>query len=116
LLVNLYSHTQSLTYSLKTFVQVQTLLSRMEQLRGTAADSANGNLPTPIHGSVAQLKDVIVKVQMCRRDEIVNAINRHQHRDIGSPMQKEKGCIKFLILQPRLVTPLVFKLDLKNAN
>ena len=61
----------------------------MEQLRrDTSADSG---LPTAIHASVAQLKDAIVKVQMCRRDEIVNAINRHQHRDVSTPMQKEKG-------------------------
>jgi len=61
----------------------------MEQLRrDTSADSG---LPTAIHASVAQLKDAIVKVQMCRRDEIVNAISRHQHRDVGTPMQKEKG-------------------------
>jgi len=62
----------------------------MEQLRGDSS-AADSGLPTPIHTSVAQLKDVIVKVQMCRRDEIVNAINRHQHRDVGTPMQKEKG-------------------------
>jgi len=69
--------------------QVQTLLSRMEQLRCDIA--ADGRLPTEIHSSVAHLKDTIVKVQVCRRDEIVNAINRHQHRDVGVPMQKEKG-------------------------
>jgi len=70
----------------------------MEQLRGVGeptADSADSRLPTAIYTSVAQLRDVIVKVQMCRRDEIVNAINRHQHRDVGTPMQKEKGMAYF---------------------
>jgi len=62
----------------------------MEQLRSDSAGDA-GNLPSRLHASVAQLRDTIVKVQMCRRDEIVNAINRHQHRDVGTPMQKEKG-------------------------
>jgi len=66
----------------------------MEHLRSDiVADTSDGRLPTEIHGSVAQLKDSIVKVQLCRRDEIVNAINRHQHRDVGTPMQKEKGSV-----------------------
>ena len=77
-------------------LQVQTLLSRMEQLR------SDGSLPTPIHTSVTQLKDVIVKVQMCRRDEIVNAINRHQHRDVSTPMQKEKGHLSHLSIVDRM--------------
>ena len=64
----------------------------MEQLRGNiGTDTADSSLPTAIHTSVAQLKDTIIRVQMCRRDEIVNAINRHQHRDVATPMQKEKG-------------------------
>ena len=64
----------------------------MEHLRSDiVADGSDGRLPTEIHAGVAQLKDTIVKVQLCRRDEIVNAINRHQHRDVSTPMQKEKG-------------------------
>ena len=71
----------------------------MEQLRSDhRADTADSSLPTPIHTSVAQLRDVIVKVQMCRRDEIVNAINRHQHRDVSTPMQKEKGKVFICVL------------------
>ena len=71
----------------------------MEHLRGdVAADTGDGRLPTDIHASVAHLKDTIVKVQLCRRDEIVNAINRHQHRDVGTPMQKEKGSRPFIMI------------------
>ena len=73
------------------------MLSRMEQLRSDSiSDTSDSSLPTPIHASVAQLKETIVKVQMCRRDEIVNAISRHQHRDVGTPMQKEKGSLEYL--------------------
>ena len=82
------------------YEQVQTLLSRMEHLRSDV--SGDSRLPTEIHASVTQLKDTIVKVQLCRRDEIVNAINRHQHRDVGTPMQKEKGNLPVLLIPAAL--------------
>jgi len=65
--------------------RVATLLLRMEQLR-------HRELAADLHAVVAQLKDAIAKVQSCRRDEIVNAINRHQNRDV-TPMQKEKDVL-----------------------
>ena len=63
--------------------QVVTLLARMEHLRGIG-------IPAPIHLTMTRLMDSIMKVQACRREEIVNAINRHQSRD-ASQLQKEKG-------------------------
>jgi hypothetical protein len=65
--------------------KVLTLMSRMEMLRGC-------ELPVGIHSVVDHLKDVITKVQLCRREEIVNAISRHQNRDVV-PMQKEKDVL-----------------------
>lgn len=47
------------------------------------------SLPAKIHEALSRWMEGIVKVQTCRRDEIVNAINRHQSKN--PQLQKEKG-------------------------
>lgn len=54
----------------------------MQQIRGCS-------LPAKIHEVLSRWLEGIVKVQTCRRDEIVNAINRHQSKN--PQLQKEKG-------------------------
>jgi len=54
----------------------------MEQIR-------NAVIPANVHQSLARWMEAALNVQTCRREEIVNAINRHKNK--GTLMQKEKG-------------------------
>jgi len=54
----------------------------MQQIRGSS-------LPDRIHVTLARWLEGTTKVQSCRRDEIINAINRHQSKN--PQLQKEKG-------------------------
>lgn len=60
----------------------------MQQIRG-------GSLPDRIHEALARWLEGAAKVQSCRRDEIINAVNRHQSKN--PQQQKEKGfCLALL--------------------
>lgn len=54
----------------------------MQQIRGSS-------LSDRIHVTLARWLEGTSKVQSCRRDEIINAINRHQSKN--PQLQKEKG-------------------------
>jgi hypothetical protein len=70
--------------TLREHARVVTLLGRMEQVRGAS-------LPPPLHASLQQWLDGVNRVQACRRDEVINAINRH--KNIGPQLQKEKDVL-----------------------
>jgi hypothetical protein len=70
--------------TLKEHSRVVTLVSRMEQVRNAA-------LPLSVHTCLARWMEAAARVQTCRRDEIINAINRH--KNVGAPMQKEKDVL-----------------------
>lgn len=62
--------------------QVLTLMQKMEKLR-------NENLHANIHSAMETWMEGIRKVQARRKEEIVNATNRH--RNGGPRFQEEKG-------------------------
>ena len=63
-------------------IQVLTLMQKMEKLR-------NENLHANIHSAMETWMEGIRKVQARRKEEIVNATNRH--RNGGPRFQEEKG-------------------------
>jgi len=70
--------------TLKEHSRVVTLMSRMEQIR-------NEIIPANIHRTLELWMETAGKVQACRREEIINAINRH--KNIGPQQQKEKDVL-----------------------
>lgn len=68
------------------FTQVLTLMQKMEKLR-------NESLHANIHSAMETWMEGIRKVQARRKEEIVNATNRH--RNGGPRFQEEKGKLVF---------------------
>lgn len=64
-------------------IQVVTLVSRMAELRG-------GCLTTYITSTLASWMESVTAVESCRREEIINAINRHRARNVPA-VQKDTG-------------------------
>ncbi|ESO05320.1 hypothetical protein HELRODRAFT_77708, partial [Helobdella robusta] len=70
--------------TLKEHARVETLMLKMEQLREM-------NIPDGIYRSMNGWLEAVYNVQSCRKDEIINAINRHQ---LNNPQQqKEKDVL-----------------------
>ena len=64
--------------------QVLTLVARMEKLR-------NEPLHPNIHSAMETWMEGIRKVQARRKEEIINATNRHRNNMMGQRHQEEKG-------------------------
>jgi len=65
--------------------QVTTLVERIEQLRSM-------KLTSVVHDTLTRWTDATRRVDVCRRDEIANAINRHRTKNV-SQTEKDKGSL-----------------------
>lgn len=73
-------------------MQVITLVAKMEKLRGEPVQSN-------IHSALDMWMEGIRKVQARRKEEIINATNRH--RNGGPRYQEDKGIVGLSIINLR---------------
>jgi len=65
-------------------------VERIEQLRSM-------KLTSVVDAMLTRWADTTRKVDVCRRDEIANAINRHRTKNV-SQTEKDKGSVFFFFL------------------